>query len=108
MIELDIKVTGVVKHLGKWYTSGDVIKDIDEDEGKRIITIRAGEEIKKTPEEIKAEEEAKATAEAEKARKAAEKKLAALRKQATELGISGAEEMDADTLLVEIKVAKQK
>lgn len=108
MIELDIKVTGVVKHLGKWYTSGDVIKDINEDDGRRIITIRAGEEIKKTPEEIKAEEEAKAASEAEKARKAAEKKLASLRKQASELGISGADEMDADTLIVEIKVAKQK
>jgi hypothetical protein len=105
---VNIKVTGVVKHLGKWYTSGDVIKDINEDDGRRIITIRAGEEIQKTPEEIKAEEEAKATAEAEKAQKAAEKKLASLRKQATELGIAGAEEMDADTLLVEIKVAKQK
>lgn len=108
MSNMNIKVTGVVKHLGKWYNSGDVIKDISEEEGKRIITIRAGEEIQKTPTEIKVEEEATAAAESEKAQKAAEKKLASLRKQAAELGISGAEEMDADTLIVEIKVAKQK
>lgn len=45
---------------------------------------------------------------AEQARKEAEKRLKALRKKATELGIDGAAEKDAETLVTEIAAVEQK
>lgn len=116
MIEVNIKVTGVVKHGGKWYGPGDEIRGIIEDEGNRIIKISAGELLPKTKEEIVAEEAAEAAKKAEEERKVAaekdqkevEKQLKALRKKATELGVQGAAEMDTETLVAEIEIAQQK
>lgn len=113
---MNIKVTGMVKHGGKWYNPGDEIRGIGEDEGNRIITIRAGELLPKSQEDIAAEESAELAKKAEEELKAAadkehkevEKQLKALRKKATELGIQGVVEMDAETLAAEIEVAQQK
>jgi len=116
---VDIKVTGTVKYGGRWYGPNDVIKNVDEAEGERIVKISAGIKIEKTPEQIAAEEAAAARAKAEaeeaerkkaeeKAKKEAEKQLKALRKKAAELGIEGADEKDAETLATEIAAAEQK
>ncbi|GGH17293.1 DUF7210 family protein [Paenibacillus segetis] len=113
---MNIKVTGKVKHNGEWYGPGDVIPNVDEDDGNRIITIRAGDLLPKTQEEIAAEESAELAKKVEEERKAAaekeqkevEKQLKALRKKATDLGIQGVAEMDAETLAAEIEVAQQK
>lgn len=116
---MDIKVTGTVKHNGKWYGPNDVIAGLDEVEGGRIIEIGAGIKVEKTPDQIAAEEAAAAKTKAaeeeaerkaaeEKAKKEADKQLKNLRKKAVELGIEGAEEKDAETLAAEIKAAEQK
>ncbi|MBQ4899353.1 hypothetical protein KB559_10945 [Paenibacillus sp. Marseille-P2973] len=116
---MDIKVTGTVKHNGKWYGPNDVISGLDEAEGERIIEISAGIKVEKTPDQIAAEEAAAAKAKAEaeeaerkvaeeKAKKEAEKQHKSLRKKAAELGIEGADEKDAETLAAEIKAAEQK
>ncbi|WP_339816789.1 hypothetical protein MKZ15_15405 [Paenibacillus sp. FSL R7-0216] len=120
MNTVDIKVTGTVKHGGRWYGPNDVIYGVDEAEGDRIVKISAGVKIEKTPEQIAAEaeaaarkaqeekEEAERKAVEEKARKEAEKQLKALRKKASELGIDGADEKDAETLTAEIAAKEQK
>ncbi|WP_059043950.1 hypothetical protein [Paenibacillus rubinfantis] len=116
---MDIKVTGTVKYGGKWYGPNEVINDVEEAEGERIVKISAGIKVEKTHEQISAEEAAAAKAKAEaeeaerkaveeKARKDAEKQLKALRKKAAELGIDGADEKDAETLTAEIAAKEQK
>lgn len=127
---MDIKVTGTVKHGGRWYGPNEVINGVDEAEGDRIVKISAGVKIEKTPEQIAAEAEAAAKAQAEaeeaaakakaeaeeaerkaaeeKAKKDAEKQLKALRKKATDLGIDGADEKDVETLTAEIAAKEQK
>lgn len=116
---MNIKVTGTVKHGGKWYSPNDVIEGVEQSEGERIVKIGAGIEIEKSAEQIAAEEAAAAKAKAEaeeeerkaaeeKAKKEADKQLKTLRKKAADLGIEGAGEKDAETLTAEIAAAEQK
>lgn len=96
-----LRITGVIKYAGQWRRSGDILDDVPEAIGNQMIAQDVAEEVKKTP----AEEEA-VKAEAE--RKAAEKQLKALRKKAAELGIEGAADKDAETLVANIAAFEQK
>jgi len=102
---MKMKVTGVVKYDGIWRSPGDILPDVKEDIAAQMIDQEVAEEIAKTPEEIQAEETAKEEAAA---KKEAEKQLKALRKKATELGIEGAADKDAETLTAEIEAAANK
>lgn len=105
---MDIKVTGTVKHGGKWYGPNDVIEGVEQSEGERVIKIGAGIEIKKSAEQIAAEEAEERKSSEEKAKKEADKQLKTLRKKAADLGIEGVGEKDAETLTAEIAAAEQK
>ncbi|KIL46937.1 hypothetical protein KP77_25060 [Jeotgalibacillus alimentarius] len=94
---MDVKVSAVVKHNGKWFKSGDELKKIKKEDGKRLIDLGVGAEIEESEAEKKArekaEKEAAAKAEAEakqkaeeeaKAKEAADKKAAEEKAKADE------------------------
>ncbi|WP_127580848.1 DUF7210 family protein [Paenibacillus koleovorans] len=112
---MKVKITGLVKYGGKWRVKGDILTDVSEEIGKQMIAQDVAEEVLKTPAEIASEEEAAAAETAKKEaekkeaeKKEAEKKLKSLRKKAAELGIEGAADKDAETLLTEIAAKEQK
>jgi hypothetical protein len=121
---MDLKVTGVVKYDGKWHKPGDVIKGVADADATEFISKGVGEPVPKSQAEIDADERAAKDAEAavlveaerlaneakavDAANKEAEKQLKALRKKATELGIEGAADKDAETLAAEIVAVDQK
>lgn len=126
---MKVKITGVVKYKGEWRTQGDEI-DVTDEIGQQMIDQAVAEEIEGASDELQelrdrakelgvtgwaqaGEEKLRARitekeaelAKAEEERLAAEKvaeALTALRAKATELGIEGAAEKDADTLTAEI------
>jgi hypothetical protein len=114
---LNLKITGVVKIDDQWKNPGDEALGVSEEIGMDLIAKGVGELIPKSQAEIDAEEqaikdaEAAALAEAERianAKKEVEKQLKALRKTATELGIEGAADKDAETLTAEIAAVEKK
>ncbi|WP_147393816.1 hypothetical protein [Ammoniphilus oxalaticus] len=42
---MDVKATGVIKHGGKWFQSGDAIKKIKKEDGERLIFLGVAKEL---------------------------------------------------------------
>jgi hypothetical protein len=101
---MKVKITGTVKVLGQWREDGAEVVVTDE-LGNELISKRCAVEVEKSQAEIDAEEQLKAE---DAAKKYIEKQLKALRKKATELGIVGAADKDAETLTAEIEAADKK
>lgn len=116
---MNLKITGVVKYNGKWKRPGDELLSITEDVGNDLLAKGLAVPLPKSQAEINAEEQAAKDAEAaaiaaeeaktaEVEKKEAEKQLKALRKKATDLGIEGAVDKDAETLTAEIEAVEKK
>lgn len=120
---MKIRVTGVIKYAGDWRRAGDILDEVPEHVGRKMVAQGVGTELESDPagaplpaagevEELRQElarlQEFERQQLAKEEAEQAAKKLKALRKKATELGIEGAADKDADTLTAEIAAAEKK
>lgn len=122
-MEVDLKLTGVVKYEGEWKQPNDIIRNVNDSVGKSIIDAGVGKEIEALLDDSDTElqalrERAKELGvpnagrlgEAKLKEGIAEKEaeLKELQEKAFELDIEDAYEKDAATLAKEIEAAEKK
>lgn len=123
---VDLKITGVAKYKGDWKQPGDIIRKVDDEIGKSLVSAEVAKEIEPLVEDDSGTEQelqelrerakvlgvqnAGRLGEAKLKEGIAEKEaeLKQLREKAAGLDIEGAAEKDAETLAAEIAAAEQK
>ncbi|MDL1163402.1 hypothetical protein P0100_20500 [Yersinia pestis] len=122
-MEVDLKLTGVVKYEGEWKQPNDIIRNVNDSVGKSIIDAGVGKEIEALQDDSDTElqalrERAKelgipnagrlGEAKLKEGITEKEAELKELKEKAFELGIENAYEKDAVTLAKEIEAAEKK